>query len=289
MKKIRRYRINLREIRINLECNQDCPFCNTDEKAENVILDEKSIRKKIKTWSGQGIRYLSITGREPTLYPGIIDLVKWAGECGYRKISLQTNALLFSDKNFGRRLKEAGLNDIFISFHSCREKNYNRITRSRTFRRAVSGIKNILTLKIETTINIVVNSLNYKELPDLADFISRQFKGTGHVTFSFVAPAGKAGKNRWIIPRISLIIPYLTRAIEKTTANGINVRIPSRCGFPVCFLPAYSGLFDDLTTIHPWNKTKMQGKIKTLKCRLCRFNDRCSGFWKDYVRLYGFK
>ena len=40
--------IKIKEIRINLDCNQDCLFCNTDKNAENVILDKESAMKNIR-------------------------------------------------------------------------------------------------------------------------------------------------------------------------------------------------------------------------------------------------
>lgn len=282
-------KINLKEIRINLECNQNCPFCNTDEKAENVILAIEKIEKTIKNWVKRGIKFLSISGKEPTLHPKLCDFIKLAKKYGYKKISLQTNAILFKNKDFGRELKKAGLNSVFISFHSCRKNIYNKITQSKKFDEAIVGIKNILALKIETTINIVINSLNYKELPRLVDFIAKKFKGVENIVFSFVAPVGKAKENKWIIPQISTVVPFLKKAIKKSLRHKIMFEIPSRCGIPICFLPEYSDYFDDLTTIYPWNKNKMADKIKLAKCHYCKFDKYCSGFWQEYVKIYGFK
>lgn len=286
---VTRQRIDLREIRINLDCNQNCYFCNTDEKAENVILGTKKIEKTIKNWAKQKIKFISISGKEPTLHPKIADFIKLAQKCHYKKISLQTNAVLFSNKNFGQKLKKAGLNSVFISFHSCRKNIYNKITQSKKFEEAVTGIKNILALRIETTINIVINNLNYKELPRLVDFIAKNFRGAENIVLSFVAPVGKAKENKWIIPPISAVIPYLNKAVEKTLKHGIMFEIPSRCGIPICFLPKYYRYFDDLTTFYPWDKTKMIDKIKMAKCEYCQFNKYCSGFWQEYVKIYGFK
>jgi len=282
-------KINLREIRINLDCNQNCLFCNTDERAENVILDSKKIEQSIKKWAKRGVKFLSISGKEPTLHPKLCDFIKLSKECGYKKILLQTNAILFKHKEFGQKLKQAGLNSVFISFHSCRKQTYNTITQSKKFEYAIKGVENILALKIETTINIVINSLNYKELPQLVDFIARNFKGVKNIVFSFVAPVGRARENKWIMPQISAVIPFLRKAIEKTLKYKMTFEIPSRCGIPVCFLPEYWNHFDDLTTIYPWNKDKAKDKVKMPKCTYCKFNKYCSGFWKEYVKIYGFR
>jgi len=282
-------RINLREIRINLECNQNCPFCNTDKNAENVILDTEEIEKTIIGWAKQGIKFLSISGKEPTLHPKLIDFIKLAKKCRYKRIALQTNAVLFKNKKFGQEIKKAGLNNSLVSFHSCKKSNYNKITQSSKFEDAVSGIKNILKLGIETHINIVINSLNYKELPQIIDFIAKNFKGTEAIVFSYVAPVGKANVNKWIIPQISAVVPFLKKAIDKTLSHKLGFEIPSRCGFPICFLPEYCDHFDDLTTIYAWDKKKLKNKIKLVKCQYCRFNQYCSGFWEDYVKIYGFK
>jgi molybdenum cofactor biosynthesis enzyme MoaA len=287
--KSNRLKIDLREIRINLECNQNCPFCNTDKNAENVILDIPKTKKTIRIWAKQGTKFLTISGKEPTLHPKLIDFIKLAKKCRYKRIALQTNAILFKNKKFGQEIKKAGLDDAFVSFHSCKRNNYNRITQSLGFEDAVSGIKNILKLGIETRINIVINSLNYKELPQIIDFIAKNFKGIQAIVFSFVAPVSGAKENKWIIPQISSVVPFLRKAIKKVLKYKLRFEIPSRCGFPMCFLPEYYNYFDDITTIYFWDTDKFSDKVKPIWCRECRLRQYCSGFWKDYVKIYGFK
>jgi len=285
----RRNEVDLKEIRINLECNQGCPFCNTDENAENVITDTEKIKKTIKTWAKQGTKFLTISGKEPTLHPELINFIKLAKKCNYETINLQTNAVLLKNKKFCEEIKRAGLDGVFVSFHSCKKNNYNKITRSLKFEEAVLGIKNLLKNNIKVRLNIVINSLNYKEIPQNIDFIAKNFKGIEAVIFSFAAPVGKAKENNWIIPQISAAIPFLRKAVKKALKHKLRFEIPSRCGFPMCFLPEYYNYFDDITTIYSWDKNKFNDKVKPIWCRDCRLRQYCSGFWKDYVKIYGFK
>ncbi len=274
------------EIRINLDCNQNCVFCNTDKNSENFILDNQKIIEKIKEWAKQGVNYIVITGKEPTMHKKLAEFIKTAKECGYKKIELQTNALAFSNNAFLERMQDAGLTHAFVSFHSPRKSIYNKITNSKTFEKAVKGIKNLCSSNIKITVNTVINELNYKKLPELIDYIYKNFSVEG-IVLSFVAPVCNALNHKWIIPRISETVPCIKEAIERCNKYNINCRIPSRCGIPVCFMPSYIEHFDEIKEPTRWANSN--DKIKYEKCNICSFNDSCNGLWQEYVKIHGFK
>lgn len=276
-----------REIRITLNCNQNCLFCNTDINAENVILDNDNIIKQIEEWTKDGVNYLVITGREPTLHPKLTQFIKIAHELDYKKITIQTNAVRLADRDLIRELKKSGLTEAFVSFHSANEGTYNKITQSNTFGIAVKGIKNLIDEGINTTFNIVINNLNYKELPELIEYIHINFSKVKKITLSFIAPVYKALENKQTIPKITDVVPYVKKAIDKCNSFGIEPIIPLRCGFPVCFMPSYSGYFEGVKEKQFY--IDKRNKIKKQDCSLCKFDKVCDGFWEDYVKVYGFK
>lgn len=274
-----------REIRINMDCNQDCLFCNTDENAENVILDSKEAILKIKEWCREGLNYLIISGKEPTLHPDLEDFIKLAKGLGCKKIEIQTNAVRLSDREYVKKLSDSGLTHAFVSFHSHKKGVYERITQSRKYGDAASGIRNLIKSGIEVTINVVINELNYRQLPEFVRYVKENFIGCNFMVFSFVAPVCSALDNKWVIPRISLVTPYLKKALDSCIKNGIDARIPSRCGIPACFLKGYEDFLDELNESSRWANSA--DKVKRKECKDCEYNDRCNGLWKEYVNKHG--
>lgn len=275
-----------KELRINLDCNQNCLFCNTDINAENVILNTEQIKQTVISWAKAGVNCLTISGKEPTLHADLREFISVAKNNHYKRIGLQTNALRFADRTYCYNLKRAGLNYLFVSFHSCFAETYNQITRSTTFSRAVEGIKNIMQANIFTVINVVINRYNYKELPEIVIYIIDNFTNAKGIVFSFVAPVCEALKNKEIIPRITTTLPYLKKAIQRARAVDLSVRIPARCGIPMCFLRDFLECFDCLWESSFWKNPR--DKIKMPICVRCKLKGYCDGFWKEYVKLYGF-
>ncbi len=274
-----------RELRIGLRCNQDCIFCNTDSGAMNMISDDKKIKDQITEWSKQGIELLIISGGEPSMMKGLPSYIRMAKEQGAKHIELQTNAVVI-DKEYAKQLSEAGLNMAFVSFHAIDENTNALITRVRgTFEKTVAGIKNLLDSKVDVTLNIVVNTYNYKQLKGIVRFIQENFPDIKAITLSFVAPLCQARKNKECIPSISETLPFIKQAIDYCRANAMDIRIPARCGIPPCFLPGYEHLFDTLKESGRWDD--FDDKTKLDVCAGCSNDSRCSGLWDFYIAIHG--
>jgi len=278
--------IKQREIRINLECNQSCYFCNTDPCAENVITQEKEIFNQIKKWSYEGVKFLVISGKEPTLDKNLANYISFAKKKGFKKIEVQTNCVSLANKNLVLKLKNAGLTHAFVSLHGHNSKISDKITQAKgSFEKTLIGLNNLLEENINTTINIVINKLNYKNLSSIVELIDKKFKGVDSVVFSFVSPVSDAWKNRWIIPKISEVQPYLFKALDLCNQKKINAIIPSRCGIPLCFLKGYENHSDELRESSRWKN--YQDKTFLEPCNECKHRERCSGIWERYIQLYG--
>ncbi len=277
-------KIKCEEIRITLECNQKCVFCNTDNTTKNVIIGDDEITDTIEKWRKKGICYIIFSGGEPTLHPRLPEFIKQASAFCVR-IDIQTNAVLLSDRGIVDRLKESGLSSAFVSFHSTRDSIHRKLTRSVTFDNANAGIKNIIDAGINTSINIVVNKLNYRELPLIVSYINDSFPGISFISFAYVCPVNEALKNKWVIPKIRDTVPYLKKAIDLCMKNGIKATVPARCGIPACLLPGYESFFDAVYD----KQSNESDKIKRKECAVCERDAICDGFWKEYVNLYGFE
>ena len=74
-----------------------------------------------------GISKIRITGGEPLVKKGVVDLLSGSKKLGIEEITMTTNGILLKDKI--KELKEAGLNRVNISLDSLDKKKYFDITR----------------------------------------------------------------------------------------------------------------------------------------------------------------
>ena len=274
-----------KEIRINLECNQKCVFCNTDENAENVILEAEKIIEKLEEWKKQNVLNLIISGKEPTLHPDLVKIISKAKELGYMNVEMQTNAMLLKNKELAKSLAKAGLDSAFVSLHAHSDELSSKMTLVEgSFNDTVEGIMNLISEGVKITFNVVVNSLNYKNLKEIVLFIRSSFSKINQIVFSFVAPVCSAWGNKEVIPKFADVKPFLEEAIELCKSKNIKFRIPARCGVPFCFLGenlVYSDEFNELFRHDEKDKSKPD------ECEKCLLNGKCSGLWGNYIKLYG--
>ena len=274
--------LSCREIRITLDCNMNCQFCNTGKESENVIVDLPDIYSKLEIWANKEIDHLIISGGEPTMHPMLHELIKNAKK-NIKRVDIQTNALKLADPSFVSRLRENGLDGAFVSFHSHDPQVFEKLTKG-DMKEACKGIKNLIAEGILTSINIVVNEMNYRQLTSTVKYINKEFSGITSISFSYVCPVNRAMKNKWVIPKISDAVPHMMKALEKTRELGIKANVVARSGIPACMLPGYEEFFESVGEIRQDDKDK----IKKDECSSCERNSRCDGFWKEYVNIHGF-
>jgi cyclic pyranopterin phosphate synthase len=140
------------DLRISVtdRCNYKCVYCRTGE--ENVQFTELPIEhylRMIRIFVSLGIEKIRITGGEPLLRAGLVDMVAELaamspayGESEDQKldIALTTNGHLL--ETMAAPLKAAGLNRVTVSMDAVDSTTFTRITRvPRSFDRVLAGIR----------------------------------------------------------------------------------------------------------------------------------------------------
>ena len=99
-------------------CNFKCPYCRGLRPELQGYMHGKTARDIIDFWSRNGgLKNLRFSGGEPTLYPGLSDLVRHAVTRGVERIALSTNGSAPLD--YYKQLIGAGVNDLSISLDAC--------------------------------------------------------------------------------------------------------------------------------------------------------------------------
>src|SRR3954464_7823527 len=136
----------VRVLRISVtdRCNFRCVYCMPEEGVRWLPKDdilsfeeiEEIVRAAIEV---HGIRRFKLTGGEPTVRHGIVDLVWRLRRIeGIEDLSLTTNGMLLED--LAGPLKEAGLDRVTVSVDSLRPDRFKQITRTGDLKVVMRGL-----------------------------------------------------------------------------------------------------------------------------------------------------
>jgi GTP 3',8-cyclase len=141
-----RYNRHITYLRISVtdRCNLRCIYCMPEKgiklipKVEILTLEE--ITEVVKVASGMGVRKIRLTGGEPLVRIGIVDLVGMITSIsGIAEVTMTTNGILLSE--YAEDLKKAGLSRVNISLDSVSPEKYSEITRGGDLEAVFAGIR----------------------------------------------------------------------------------------------------------------------------------------------------
>lgn len=192
-------------------CNLKCKYCmpekGIDKKCHSEILRFEEYIKIVEAAVDLGIKKVRITGGEPLVRHGVVDLVKRISQIdGIEDLSMTTNGLLL--KKYAKDLKEAGLNRLNISLDTLDSSKFKEITRGGRLEDVLEGITqaHIVGIKPIKLNTVLINGFNTDEI---ASFISMARDGLD-VRFIELMPIGEA--SRWssskFIPNTDIIDLY---------------------------------------------------------------------------------
>jgi cyclic pyranopterin phosphate synthase len=115
------------------------PECGVDLMSHKDILSFEEIFDVVKFGTDHGIDKIRITGGEPLVRKGIVDLVSMIAKIPQIKdLAMTTNGALLDQ--FAQPLADAGLQRVNISLDTIDEKQYKRITRVGDLANVLKGI-----------------------------------------------------------------------------------------------------------------------------------------------------
>lgn len=127
------YGRRVRYLRISLTdaCNLRCVYCMPEDmqfRPRQELMSDEEILFLVKVGASLGVDKIRLTGGEPTIRPGVVDLVQqMAAVPGIRDMAMTTNALLLDE--LAQPLADAGLNRVNISIDTIDAERFRRITR----------------------------------------------------------------------------------------------------------------------------------------------------------------
>lgn len=154
--------INYLRISVTDRCNLRCCYC-MPEGVQDVgmknILTFEEIWEIVRTGVSLGITHIRITGGEPLVRKGCVNLIRGIREIpGVETITMTTNGVLL--RNYAKQLKEAGVDGVNISLDTLDPEEFFKITGKRELQEVLAGIRAAKTAGLP----VKLNAVNRKEL-----------------------------------------------------------------------------------------------------------------------------
>ncbi|MEW6388499.1 MAG: radical SAM protein [Thermodesulfobacteriota bacterium] len=171
------------QIAVTNACNARCRFCQFPEvpPGDRIMADPQRLSQGLAALKKANIHFVSFTGGEPLLYPGLLPALAQAQQLGMKTI-LCTNGVLLSPKLI-RELARVGLDTIIISVDADTGARHDE---HRGVPGLTSHIQAMLPLLREADLNPVA-SVTLSRLIDDLDSLMLHLKSLGfdRVTFSY--------------------------------------------------------------------------------------------------------
>lgn len=179
-------RISLTD-RCNLRCIYCMPAQGVDQVPHSRILRFDDIEKLVRVAAGLGVKRIRLTGGEPLVRKGVVDMVRMIAQTpGIEDVSMTTNGILLAA--MAHDLKQAGLSRVNISLDTLDAEQYRQVTRGGDILSVEEGIAAALREGFDPVkVNAVaVRSLNQ----DFFRFASLSVDRPLHVRFIEYMPVG---------------------------------------------------------------------------------------------------
>ena len=137
-------KINYLRVSVTDRCNLRCVYCMPEHGVELInhkeILTFEEIVEIVRTGVEMGIDKVRLTGGEPLVRRGIVDLVRMLSEInGIKDLAMTTNGV-FLDK-YAEPLAKAGLHRVNISLDTLDPEKFRQITRVGNIQDVLRGIE----------------------------------------------------------------------------------------------------------------------------------------------------
>ncbi len=255
-------------------CNHRCIMCPQPPIVREN--DKTEFNLKLLSLFDKNTREVGITGGEPTLIGDKLFLLikQIQKQLPHSGISILSNGVKFADKEYAMKLAACLHHDlqVDIPIFSDIAKEHNKIVGADTFYKTIQGLYNLAQFRQRIGIRIVVHRLNYKRLPQLAEFIYRNFPFVAQVAFMQMETLGLADKNiedLWIDPydyNDQLQEAVLSLADRDITAHIYNAQL--------CVMPEKIRSFAP-QSISDWKNIYIE------ECEGCALKGRCAGFFES--------
>ena len=222
-------------LEVTQRCNLHCRFCFADGGADTPDPPLEEMKGAIREITLQcGRPLLQFSGGEPTLRDDLPELIRYAREAGCSYTQVNTNGIrLAEDPAYAERLREAGLDIVFLQFDGTREDIYETLRGAPLLETKRKAIEVCSRLRIGVTlVPTVVKGVNDDNLGELVRLVVSLSPGVRGIHFQPVSyfgryPGAPQAEDRYTLDQ-------LMADISEQAGIPIESFMPSRCDHPLC-------------------------------------------------------
>lgn len=200
------------DIEVTSVCDLKCPFCATTFRGKNIkkgFISLDIVKKIIDEGVDNNLYGVKFNIRgEPLLHSQIHEFVKYAKKKGLIDVYLNTNATFLTEE-ISRRLIDAGLDRISISFEGYTKDVYEKYRLGASYETVLSNIENMQKLKKKLGMQhpkIRVQTVMFQDLKPNFDkykeFWSRRADEVGSLDYKQMKEKRKGICYPWACPQI---------------------------------------------------------------------------------------
>lgn len=199
-------------ISITEECPNNCIHCALPDTKNREKLDPKIIKSTIDQVLEMGTTFVIFDGGEPLTYSGLEELISYVNP--EKAIAGMFTSGVGLTEERARRLKEAGLYSLTVSFDSAYEDKHDYVRgRKGVFKSAVEAVKNGLKAGLLVNIYVVLSRDNVNELEELYALASEL--GVHELSFYEIVPTG-----RWMDHASEIMTPKDLRKFDNFVSSA---------------------------------------------------------------------
>ncbi|WP_243342542.1 GTP 3',8-cyclase MoaA [Anaerococcus sp. AGMB09787] len=215
-------RINYLRISVTDLCNYRCKYCMPEDgvtkKGRSDLLSLEEIYYISHIFVEEGVDKIRITGGEPLLRKGLVNLVESLGQLeSVKDLSMTTNASLLSDKAV--KLKKSGLDRLNISLDTLDKEKFQAISGG-NLDDVIQGIKAAsdagLGIKINT---VLLKGVNDDEIYDFIDLSKKYPIDIRFIELMPIGPTASYARDKFLSGD-EIIETYDLRKTEKDDPNS---------------------------------------------------------------------
>jgi len=282
------------DVMIGYACNVQCDYCSITDEMRLENMATAAIVDQLIDARARGATKVSFGGGEPTIRRGLLPLVRWCRDRGFRSIKVPSNGLMYSYRWFAEEASEAGITDFHISFMAHTAELYEQIMgKPGALQLVTQGLEHLRALGHKPVGELIIKSDTWMHLADIVE----HWANRGIETFNLwlVSLSDRNKENLASLLPVSTMRDGIYAAFERGRQLGVTVR--SR-HIPRCMLPGYEEHIADLredkvlvitprTSFALW-ESRISPNAYTAKCEGCRHQHGvCLGVRRDYLERYG--
>lgn len=262
-------KIEYLRISVTDRCDFRCVYCMAEDMTflpRQQILSLEEIERLARLFVAQGVRKIRLTGGEPLVRRGVVDLCARISVLpGLRELVMTTNGSQLT--RLARPLAEAGVKRLNISLDSLNHERFRSITRTGDLQQVLDGIEaardaGFERVKLNT---VVLKGRNHDEVQALAAYALE--RGLD-ITFIEEMPLGEVGRERGEAycssDEVRSLLAERYRLIDSAENSGGPARYLRVDGYPdsrIGFISPHSHNFCDTC-----NRVRLTTEGRLLLC-----------------------